>query len=189
MLSGVRSQSEVFWTERRLVAPDWWQQLPIVPFRELCDDEMSEVARKYLTRQCVEASRRVHAHMARRRSWAINGAQVHRWIGTVQFGPRSLRVLDAYATETAARNALVGGQQGAWIISDFHLNSMRPAMQQLTAPDAHGDSLVTAGGHHRETSTFNTSTLTYTAELCLEITQQEGVVPSAKFTRMQQVCP
>ena len=27
---------------------------------------------------------------------------------------------EAYVAEAAARNALVGGRQGAWVLSDFH---------------------------------------------------------------------
>lgn len=43
MLDAVRLQSMRFWRERGLYAPDWWDQIPLVPFRELCADELSQV--------------------------------------------------------------------------------------------------------------------------------------------------
>ena len=44
MLDGVRRQSARFWSERALPVPDWWEQIPLVPFRELCADELSQVS-------------------------------------------------------------------------------------------------------------------------------------------------
>lgn len=43
MLDKVKHQSTRFWGERQLAEPDWWQQLPLVPFRELCPDELTQV--------------------------------------------------------------------------------------------------------------------------------------------------
>lgn len=42
MLDAVRVQSARFWSERGLHMPDWWQQIPLVPFRELCADELTQ---------------------------------------------------------------------------------------------------------------------------------------------------
>ena len=57
MLTAVRGQSSAFWKSRELYTPDWWGRLPIVPFRQLCPDELSLAARKYLDRQTEEAVR------------------------------------------------------------------------------------------------------------------------------------
>ena len=42
MLEAVSRQSRAFWEERKLRTPDWWGQLPLVPFRELCAEELSQ---------------------------------------------------------------------------------------------------------------------------------------------------
>ena len=44
MLETVRAQSARFWSERGLHTPDWWHQVPLVPFRELCAEELSQVS-------------------------------------------------------------------------------------------------------------------------------------------------
>lgn len=51
MLGAVRAQSASFWTARKQLTPDWWEALPIVPFRELCPDEISVAGAKYIQRQ------------------------------------------------------------------------------------------------------------------------------------------
>jgi hypothetical protein len=43
MLDAVRDQSERFWSDRQFHAPDWWERLPLIPFRELCAEELSQV--------------------------------------------------------------------------------------------------------------------------------------------------
>ena len=68
MLDGVRQQSDRFWKGRQLHVPDWWERLPLVPFRELCADELSQATHKYLTRQCEMASRQISADLERRAS-------------------------------------------------------------------------------------------------------------------------
>ena len=35
MLDAVRTQSSKFWPDRNLHIPDWWEQIPLVPFREV----------------------------------------------------------------------------------------------------------------------------------------------------------
>ena len=35
MLDAVRTQSSKFWSDRNLHIPDWWEQIPLVPFREV----------------------------------------------------------------------------------------------------------------------------------------------------------
>ena len=42
MLDAVRDQSERFWSDRQLHTPDWWERLPLIPFRELCAEELSQ---------------------------------------------------------------------------------------------------------------------------------------------------
>ena len=81
MLDRVSAQSARFWSERALAPPDWWGRFPIVPFRELCPDELSAAVHKYVNRQCDLARRRVEADLERRRSWAIGAAQEYRWVG------------------------------------------------------------------------------------------------------------
>jgi len=96
---------------------------------------------------------------------------------------------EAYVAEEAARNALVGGRQGAWVLSDFHHSVMRPAFARLMLPDEHGGTLLSAGGHRREVSVWNSSTLTYSAEVCLEVTRADAAsVPAVRFERMRDWC-
>ena len=135
-------------------------------------------------------TRQVEAELERRSSWALGSQRVLTWTGTVRHGPGSLNVLDAYVAERVAENKLVGGRQGAWVISDLHRMVMRPAMQTLTAPTAHGGTVVTEGGHHKYTSWANYTTVTYTSEVCLEIVRgPEGGLPRVRFSRMQHMCP
>ena len=42
MATLVARQSRAFWEERKLRTPDWWGQLPLIPFRELCAEELSQ---------------------------------------------------------------------------------------------------------------------------------------------------
>ena len=89
-----------------------------------------------------------------------------------------------------AENKLVGGRQGAWVISDLHQLVMRPAMQTLTASNEHGGHLITEGGHHKSTSWANYTTITYTTELCLEVVRSaEGGLPQIRFSHMRHMCP
>ena len=190
MLDGVREQSERFWGARKLHVPYWWERLPLVPFRELCADELSQATHKYLQRQCEMATRQVEAELERRSSWALGAQRVLSWTGTVRHGSSSLNVLDAYVAEKVAENKLVGGRQGAWVISDLHQLVMRPAMQTLTASNEHGGHLITEGGHHKSTSWANYTTITYTTELCLEVVRSaEGGLPQIRFSHMRHMCP
>lgn len=63
MLDAVRMQSARFWVERGLRAPAWWEQVALVPFRELCADELADVVRKYLHRQLALAAEHVAVAM------------------------------------------------------------------------------------------------------------------------------
>lgn len=63
MLDAVRMQSARFWVERGLRAPAWWEQVALVPFRELCADELADVVRKYLHRQLALAAEHVAVGM------------------------------------------------------------------------------------------------------------------------------
>ena len=220
MLDRVSAQSARFWSERALAPPDWWGRFPIVPFRELCPDELSAAVHKYVNRQCDLARRRVEADLERRRSWAIGAAQEYRWVGEararsrrdlgdglparcdrpprtaqVRYSARSLNVLDAYTAENVATKKLAGGRgQGAWVIADFDQRVVRQALQALTAPDADGETTVTAGGHRREVSRLNSSTYTYTTDVCFDIREvgagagMLGGTPQARFERMQHMC-
>lgn len=189
MLDSVRDQSERFWRERQMHTPDWWDRLPLVPFRELCAEELSQAAHKYLTRQAEMATRYIEADLERRSSWAIGAQRALKWAGSVRFGPGSLNVLDAYVTEKVAENKLVGGRQGAWVISDLHQAVMRPALQALTTTSEEGETVVTGGGHHAVKSWLNYTTITYTAEVCLEVWRgAEGGLPRIRLSRMQHMC-
>ena len=136
------------------------------------------------------ATKHVEADLERRSSWAIGSQRVLRWMGNVRYGPSSLNVLDAYISEKVAENKLVGGRQGAWIISDVHQMVMRPAIQALTAPSEDGETIVIGGGHHAITSWLNYTTISYTAEVCLEVSHGlEGGLPRVQFSRMLHMCP
>ncbi|KAL1525390.1 hypothetical protein AB1Y20_020254 [Prymnesium parvum] len=189
MLDNVRTQSTQFWQRRALHVPDWWEQLPIVPFRELCADELSQATQKYLYRQCEMASQLVRADLQRRSTWAIGRQRVLIWTGNVRFGIRSLSTIDAYITEQVAQSKLVGGRQGAWVVSDLHQLVMRPALQTLTVRNERGDNLITEGGHHVHVTWPNYTTITYTADVCLEITPSFDVgLPRVRFSRMLHMC-
>jgi hypothetical protein len=189
MLSAVRTQSSQFWAARKQLTPDWWDNLPIVPFRELCADEVIRAVGKYLDRQCESAGKRLDSEMARRTVYSLTGSVVHKWIGSVKHGHASLSILEEYAAETAARNSLDGGRQGAWVIQDFHHSVMKPALSRLMLADEHGGTLLSRAGHRRSTSILNTTTLTYTTEVCLQITRADaGLVPTVQFERMTNWC-
>ena len=128
-------QSRTFWSERKLHTPDWWGQLPLVPFRELCADELSGAVAKYLRRQCGAAAEKLAAHLQRKRELSPVASVEYRWSGRVRHGPESLAALDTYVSVAVANNRLVGGRQGAWLIADFHASSVRPAMQALVTAD------------------------------------------------------
>lgn len=192
MLDAVRAQSSRFWSERSLPVPDWWEQIPLVPFRELCAEELSQVTRRYLARQAEVATRQVEADMQRRSSWALGAQRVLRWTGTVKHGPGSLAALDAYVSDAVASSKLVGGRQGGWVVADFHRTVMRPALQALISAHESGgvNSLVSDGGHRRDTTFYNYTTLTYTSELCLVVNARDapGAMPTARFEVMRFRC-
>jgi hypothetical protein len=127
--------------------------------------------------------------MDRRNVYSLLGTVIHKWIGSVKHGPASLAILEEYAAETAARNSLDGGRQGAWVIQDFHQSVMKPAFSKLMLADEHGGTLLSRGGHKRRASLMNTTTLTYTAEVCLRVTRADaGSVPMVRFERMRHWC-
>jgi len=191
MLEAVSRQSRAFWEERKLRTPDWWGQLPIVPFRELCPDELSQVTAKYLLRECDAASARVRAHLQRKRSRTGAWSLEYRWSGAVRHGPDALGALDAYVAEAVASSRSAGGQQGAWLLANFHHNTMRPAMQTLTVATESGRELLAEDPRwvRREVSMWNSTTITYTAELCIEIVPDAGGgTPRVRFVRMEHMC-
>ena len=63
---------------------------------------------------------------------------------------------------------------------------MRTAIQQLTTPAP----LVASGGHHRDVTWWNYTTLTYTSEICLEIAARDapGGTPRVRFSLMRHLC-
>jgi hypothetical protein len=69
MLGAVRAQSSQFWAARKQITPDWWADLPIVPFRELCADEITDAVKKYLLRQCDNAGKRLDPPLCYPASW------------------------------------------------------------------------------------------------------------------------
>lgn len=193
MLDAVRGQSSRFWQERQLPTPDWWEQIALVPFRELCADELAEVTRKYLGRQAELASRQVEASLQRSSSWVLGAQRVHRWTGTVKHGPHTLSVLDGYVADTVANAKLVGGRHGGWVVADFHRAVMKPALQALSAASAeHGASALLAAGSHRvETTWLNYTTLTHSMSLCVEIIARDdapGGMPRVQFSPMRHLC-
>ena len=194
MLDAVRHQSARFWHERQLPTPDWWEQISLVPFRELCADELADVTRKYLGRQLELAGQHVAAWMQRRCSWALSAQRVYRWTGTVKHGAHSLAALDAYVAEAVASSKLVGGRQGGWVVADFHRSVMKPALQALTSDSAaeYGvTALVSKGQRRVETTWLNYTTLTFTSELCLEIVARDdapGSMPRVRFSLMRHLC-
>lgn len=181
---------------------------------------VTQVAQRYLVRQCELAGKHVEAELERRSSWVVGAQRVLRWTGTVKHGPRSLSVLDAFVADTVATSKFSGGRLGGWVIADIHRQAVRPAMQVLTATAtaaprlgagadessaaAQGESaegsdsasgapaLLAAGGHRRETTWLNYTTLTYTSELCLEIVPRDdapGGMPRVRFSLMRHMCP
>ena len=194
MLDAVRQQSTRFWLDRQLMQPDWWEQIALVPFRELCVDELAEVTRKYLARQIVLARQHVEAWMERQSSWALSAQRVYRWRGAVKHGTQSLATLDAYVAEAVAGSKLHGGRQGGWVVADFHRAVMKPALQALTSPNEprRGVHALVSDGHRRtEVSWLNYTTITFTDELCLEIIAREDVpggMPRVQFSVMRRLC-
>jgi len=193
MLEAVSRQSRSFWDERKLRTPDWWGQLPLVPFRELCADELSQAVAKYLLRECDAAVGRVRAHLHRKRARAATSSLEYRWTGSVRHGPEALGALDAHVAEAVASSRLVGGRQGAWLLANFHQTTMRPAMQTLTVgnPAEGGRELLAADPRwvRREVSLLNSTTITYTAEICVEIAPDAGGgTPLVRFVRMEHMC-
>ena len=73
MLERVKHQSARFWTERQLPEPDWWARLPLVPFRELCPDELTQAVHKFLARQAET----LHAATSRMHRYDITDAVMH----------------------------------------------------------------------------------------------------------------
>lgn len=151
------------------------------------------MTRRYLARQTEVATRQVAADMQRRSSWAVGAQRVLKWTGTVKHGPASLGVLDAYVADAVASSKLAGGRQGGWVVADFHRAVMKPALQALTS--AHGadggvSALLGSGGHRRETTWMNYTTLTYTSELCLVVGARDapGAMPWARFEVMRHKC-
>ena len=65
-------------------------------------------------------------------------------------------------------------------------------MQALTAAHESGgvNALIAAGGHRRDTTWFNHTTLTYTSELCLEVGARDapGAMPKVRFEVMKYKC-
>jgi hypothetical protein len=166
---------------------------------------------KFLARQLEVAKRRIEAALERRRVWKPMGSVTHRWSGEVRdaltpmaraacvarraYTPqvrrsdRSLNVLDAYVAEASATNKLVGGRQGAWVIADFDHRVLRPAMQALTAGDDEGETVVTGGSVHKEVSRLNSTTITYTGDVCLDIRVPPAAdTPAVTFKRMKVMC-
>ncbi len=192
MIDTVREQSARFWLERQLHMPDWWATLPLVPFRELCAEELSYVSQRYLKRQCEHAGKQLEAHLERGSSWALGAQRVYRWTGTAKHGASSYNVLDAYVSDTPASATMRrAARQGGWVIADFHSHVMRPALQALTAPHEHGadGSLIATGSRRVETSYFNYTTVTYTSEVCLTVAAREsGALPRARFELMRHMC-
>jgi hypothetical protein len=188
MLDAVRRQSMRFWSDRNMHVPDWWQQMPLVPFRELCSDELSDVARSYLTRQAELAVQTIEAGLERRSSYAIGAQRALRWTGTVKHGTQSFAALDAYVIDSVGSAKLSGGRLGGWVVTDFQKSVMRPAMQELSSGER---VLVMGGGHHKETSWYNYTTLTYTSEVCLVVTSRDepGALPRVTFSLMKHYCP
>ena len=195
MLDAVRAQSARFWLERHLPTPDWWEQIALVPFRELCADELADVTRKYLGRQVELASKQVDVSLERSSSWAIGAQRVHRWTGAVKHGPRALAALDGYVVDTVASAKLVGGRHGGWVVADFHRSVMKPALQALSAAagvtDHSARTLLGAGSQRTETSWLNYTTVTHSASLCLEVIARDeapGGMPRVKFSLMHRLC-
>ena len=149
---------------------------------------------KYLRRQCGAAAEKLAAHLQRKRELSPVASVEYRWSGRVRHGPESLAALDTYVSVAVANNRLVGGRQGAWLIADFHASSVRPAMQALVTADAEGNTLLSGGVVRRErdwlsSGGLNATTLTYTADLCLEVTPDpDGGTPRVGFSRMSYMC-
>ena len=209
MLEAVRQQSRAFWRERNITTPDWWEQMPVVPFRELCADELSQAVAKYLLRECDAAAARMRAHLERARVTSRTAPVEYRWTGGVRHGPETLATLDNYVLEAVANSRMVGGRQGAWTLAEFHQSTMRPALQTLTAAtpggaggggDGGGDggaAFVLSGGPVKRESSLlsttqlgvNATTVTYGAQLCLEVTPDpSGGMPRVSFSRMAYMC-
>lgn len=198
MLDAVRKQSGRFWSERGLAAPDWWDNIPLVPFRELCADELQEVVQRYLARQADLATQEVEADLRRRSSWAVGAQRVLQWTGTVKFGAGSFNALNLYVQDAIAHAKLGGGgRPGGWVIQDFHKTIMKPALQRLTAAYAERGApaepvaLVTTGDRLKETTWYNYTTLTYTSEICLDVTARDdapGALPRVAFSIMNHGC-
>ena len=69
---------------------------------------------------------------------------------------------------------------------------MKPALQALTAAHESGgiNELISDGGHRKEVTWFNYTTLTYTSELCLVVGARDGVgaMPRVRFEVMRYKC-
>ena len=200
----VRAQSSRFWSGRSFPVPDFWERMPLIPFRELCADEMAEVVKKYLRRATELAAEQVRAELERRSSREIGAQRAYRWTGSIQHGVRSLGNLDAYVAESIASSKLVGGRQGGWVVADFHKSVMKPAITKLVARQTGG----TAGAsgaegvelllddpnarRHAYTSWLNYTTTTLSSSLCLEIHSREGegmgALPRVTFALMEHLC-
>lgn len=151
------------------------------------------MTRRYLDRQAEVARRQIEAELQRRSSWAVGKQRVLEWTGTVKHGPTSLSVLDAYVSDAIASSKLVGGRMGGWVVADFHRAVMKPAMQALTMAHAEGNgvgALVRSGRSRHVTTWLNYTTITYTSELCLEVSARAapGAIPSVRFQVMQHMC-
>lgn len=142
-----------------------------------------------MNRQCELAAEFIEADLVRRSSWAVGAQRVLSWTGTVKFGQSSQNTIDAYITGRVAQNKLVGGRQGAWVISELHMLVMRPAMQTLTVGHHGEGNLVMGEGRYETVTWLNYTTITYTRDLCLEVVHElDDGLPQIRFTIMQDMC-
>jgi hypothetical protein len=79
------------------------------------------------------------------------------------------------------------------VVADFHRDAMKAALRALTAAHESGGvtALLGASGARRETSWLNYTTVTHTAELCLQIIARDGPgrMPKVRFELMRHMCP
>lgn len=152
----------------------------------------AQVTRRYLFRQAEIAARQIEADMRRRSTWVLGAQRVLRWTGTVKHGPSTVSALDAYVANAVASSKLSGGRQGGWVVADFHRAVMLPALQALTS--AHQSSginaLLSSGVYRRETTWYNHTTMTYTSELCLDVSTRDvpAALPTVRFEVMRFKC-
>ena len=172
------------------LAPMITTRIHLTTLRSLPEDRPNH------TSMITAQARRVEAELRRRREIFPGSMVDHRWIGSIRTSQRSFAVFDAYATEALALSelSLLGGEEsqqlggqgglGGWMIAEFHHQVMRPAIAALTAADVDGETLVSRGGYKKQTSLLNSTTYTYMADVCLEVSQKPGQMPSVKFGLM-----